>query len=272
MPKCRPALPQELKLKAKLLPAPGECVYCGDATAGRDHFYPVVGLNGLPTGYCEDIWNIVTACPTCNSSKGNRSWLAFMKSTTPKSPRGRGCPDWQMRLARLKQFAVAGHTRAQKWDNDGCALQLRQLRQALTKQSIAHAQRLKRVLATKRLLPKENTAFASRKACSQIHAPMQSVMDCSKRPWCVSMCLAPSFTCTFDNDCGSSFTVTLPTNRKYTAFLLRNKLHKQPVQVVRSWKLRSDYAPNKGYSYGGLYIVTKHVKQHLYSTFTLVTK
>jgi hypothetical protein len=270
MPKCRPALPHDLKLKAKILPESGMCVYCGDETRGRDHFHPVVGPDGLPTGYCEDIWNIVTACPTCNSSKGNRSWLAFMKSTTPKSPRGRGCPDWKLRLARLNQFAAAGRTRAQKWDNHGCATALRQLRQALTKQSITHAQRLKRVLDTKPVLPKQNTAFSSRKDCFPIHAPLKSVMDCSKRPWCVSVCLAPSTLCTFDNDCGSEFTITLPTHRKHAACLLQNKLLVQPVQVVRSWKFPSDYSPNKGYLYAGAFIVTKRVKKNLYSTFTLV--
>lgn len=56
------------------------CVYCGMQPASTiDHIFPVV-RNGLPTGYASCATNLVPACHTCNSSKGNRDWKTWMQS------------------------------------------------------------------------------------------------------------------------------------------------------------------------------------------------
>jgi hypothetical protein len=53
------------------------CVYCGDPHHTWDHFRPLV-VGSAPTGYIDELDNLVPACSNCNSSKGNADWQAFM--------------------------------------------------------------------------------------------------------------------------------------------------------------------------------------------------
>ena len=339
MPKCGPAGAGAHALKARLLGAANECVYCGVRTLGVDHFYPVVGQDGLPTGFCEDIWNSVACCPTCNSSKGNRPWLQFMQSTTPRSPRGRGCTDWPQRIARLKKFAAAGHQRAQRWNKDTLARVLHALRAALTESTRRHAavvhelsalavrvqpppgklaaqqfrkrvahvhvvrtrppsgalgvstqlrsqQELRssprlrtRVAASPRppprkkrvavvLRPPPGKLFASMREVATVHPASQCMLVAGADGLCRSICLR---TCAeyAVHDAGRSVRLTLPTQRKYAKVLLRTQAARGSIDVVRSAKLRSAHAPERGYLYGGAYIITSHCKHAHTLTFTL---
>lgn len=93
------------------------CVYCGDAATTVDHLRPVLQRGGLPTGHGNDVWNAVPSCVSCNSSKGNTHWLAFMQRTTGKAPLARGVPPavntW--RISRLRAFYTAGEQAAGRW-------------------------------------------------------------------------------------------------------------------------------------------------------------
>ncbi len=81
-------LPQhERELRASLLALDGSCEYCG-RNAGNgvgDHFYAVM-LDRYPSEYCNDAWNRINACVTCNSSKGNKTWRQWLTSKSPKNP------------------------------------------------------------------------------------------------------------------------------------------------------------------------------------------
>ncbi len=66
------------------------CVYCGGEATTLDHIYASVD-NKKPTGYTNEIANLVPCCQTCNASRGNKpwkEWLLYGKS--PKAPRTRG--------------------------------------------------------------------------------------------------------------------------------------------------------------------------------------
>ena len=114
-------------MRLSILKREDACVYCGDGPrCTRDHFRPVIGQTGLPTGYCNDQWNIVPACPTCNASKGNRPWLVFMSTPSPTSPLGRGVLDVPTRIAALQRFELLG--RPQLWPAQRYHAELRALK------------------------------------------------------------------------------------------------------------------------------------------------
>ncbi|HGO5815915.1 TPA: HNH endonuclease [Mannheimia haemolytica] len=66
-----------------------QCVYCGGVATTWDHFRPLV-RNKKPTGYINEISNMVPACSTCNSSKGNNDWKSWLNSETKDSLIKRG--------------------------------------------------------------------------------------------------------------------------------------------------------------------------------------
>lgn len=83
------------------------CSYCGDTSTEWDHLRPLVE-NQRPTGYISEIHNLVPACGKCNQSKGNKHWLAWMRSTARLSPTARGIPDIEERIARLQAYEDRG--------------------------------------------------------------------------------------------------------------------------------------------------------------------
>jgi hypothetical protein len=79
------------------------CTYCGDAKTTWDHLRPLV-VNRRPTGYITEIANLVPACSTCNSSKRNENWRAWMLGSAPNSPTFRQVADVAQRVARLDAY------------------------------------------------------------------------------------------------------------------------------------------------------------------------
>ncbi len=116
------------------------CVYCGDPATTADHLRPVIGKGGLPTGFGADEWNIVPACSTCNSSKGNQDWYTFMTRTTGKAPLARGVSPavnaW--RIGRLKTFERNGAKAATRWTVHRHKQDIEDMRIALRKAMSAH--------------------------------------------------------------------------------------------------------------------------------------
>jgi len=54
------------------------CAYCGEARNTWDHFRPLVS-GSSPEGYIDEVDNLLPACSTCNSQKGNSEWQTFME-------------------------------------------------------------------------------------------------------------------------------------------------------------------------------------------------
>ena len=79
------------------------CAYCGDPMTEWDHLNPLV-RNKRPTGYISEIHNLVPSCGKCNQSKGNKPWREWIVSEAKKSPRSRGVPDLNKRIARLEAY------------------------------------------------------------------------------------------------------------------------------------------------------------------------
>lgn len=117
MPKPKPPTPQQLTEYKQIIKRMDLCVYCGDAATSMDHFRAIMRFKGRPSGFCDDMWNMVPSCVTCNSSKGNRPWLTFMNRTTGKSPLARGVDPRQhrRRLKTLQHFEIAGRKYVQRW-------------------------------------------------------------------------------------------------------------------------------------------------------------
>lgn len=81
-----------------------ECVFCGAPRSSVDHLHPMRRCGRL-TGYCNERWNTVPACGTCNSSKRGRNWRLWMlDGDTPSSPAARCVPDLAARVRRLDEF------------------------------------------------------------------------------------------------------------------------------------------------------------------------
>lgn len=57
------------------------CVYCGENRANSwDHIRPLI-VDKRPSGYIHEISNLIPACSSCNSSKGNKSVDDFFKTS-----------------------------------------------------------------------------------------------------------------------------------------------------------------------------------------------
>lgn len=146
MPPRRELPAKEAQLRRKFIGAKGLCVYCGDASTANDHFHSIIAKDGMPSGYCGDDWNIVPACTTCNSSKGNKHWLVFMFSTTKRSPAGRGISGLQKRILTLEQFQRAGAKYVQQWTPGKYKKQLKMLKTSLQKITASHAVKLAAII------------------------------------------------------------------------------------------------------------------------------
>jgi len=84
-----------------------ECVYCGAPASDWDHFRPLV-RNKRPTGYINEIRNLVPSCGPCNQSKSGQDWKRWMDGTAKGSPRSRGVKDIAQRIERLLAFEEWG--------------------------------------------------------------------------------------------------------------------------------------------------------------------
>ena len=84
------------------------CVYCGTPASDWDHFRPLV-KNKRPTGYINEIRNLVPACSKCNQSKSGQDWRAWMLGNAKGSPKTRKIPDLDKRVARLEAFEMWGN-------------------------------------------------------------------------------------------------------------------------------------------------------------------
>lgn len=70
----------DIILKKKLLNCNSLCEYCETKEASTKDHYMALVKNELPTQYCNDIWNIIPCCTTCNSSKGGKSFFEWRES------------------------------------------------------------------------------------------------------------------------------------------------------------------------------------------------
>lgn len=97
-----------LDLRKSLLALDGTCEYCRTNEAvAFDHFNPMV-KKGFPTGYCNDLWNMVPACSRCNSSKGNTDCLIWLKGSAKKNPcRNMGAEDRDKIFQKWEAYAKA---------------------------------------------------------------------------------------------------------------------------------------------------------------------
>lgn len=134
-------LAEQTKRTSILSKLSGECVYCGDRAQTTDHFRPVIGVDGMPTGYCNDAWNVVPCCVPCNSSKSNDSWRTFMKRTNGKAPISRGVAGADTRFKILESFDRVGRKHAQKWDPADFVPQLLRLRRTIERALDTHSTR-----------------------------------------------------------------------------------------------------------------------------------
>jgi hypothetical protein len=93
---------QREQVLRELCPAGPECVYCGSPDVGRwDHLYPVAEGGDTVIG------NMVPACPRRDDSKGQRPYRQWMLGDARYSPKTRGVPDLEARLARIDAYVAA---------------------------------------------------------------------------------------------------------------------------------------------------------------------
>ena len=80
------------------------CVYCGEKATTLDHINSLVE-NKKPTGYINEIANLVPCCQSCNSSRGNKYWKDWMlNSNTEKSPKGRNIPNLEAKAKNIEDY------------------------------------------------------------------------------------------------------------------------------------------------------------------------
>jgi hypothetical protein len=100
------------------------CIYCGAPASDWDHLRPLVRAR-RPTGYINEIRNLVPSCGRCNQSKSGADWRAWMLGTARGSPTSRGVADVQDRVERLQRFEDWGDVQplalrdlagAEEWD------------------------------------------------------------------------------------------------------------------------------------------------------------
>lgn len=107
-----------------MTPGARTCAYCGTSATDWDHLRPMV-RGRRPTGYIHEIRNLVPACGPCNQSKGASDWRKWMRGSARGSPKTRGIPDLQERIAKLERFEQWGNVQplplrdlagAEQWD------------------------------------------------------------------------------------------------------------------------------------------------------------
>jgi len=102
---------EENKLRKLLLFLDDKCEYCRLNKIGKtgDHFYPMI-VKKRPGNYCDDAWNRIPCCSTCNSSKGGTEWKQWIgnvlqtKQTCKQPPKGCKNPLYQLSISELKEL------------------------------------------------------------------------------------------------------------------------------------------------------------------------
>ena len=144
MPDTIPLSRESILKRKRIIKSEKVCVYCGARASCKDHFRPVIARGtGMPSGYCSDPWNVVPACSTCNSSKGNKHWRDFMNCHSAKSPKGRGIKGIPGRIRILNRFDSEGTP--QKWDCKSLEMDLRDLRAKLVLTTTMYAKRVSKL-------------------------------------------------------------------------------------------------------------------------------
>ena len=82
------------------------CAYCGDPATEWDHLNAII-KDKRPTGYFTEIHNLVPACGKCNQSKRNQPWRDWIVGPAKLSPKTRGVPELEKRIARLEAYERA---------------------------------------------------------------------------------------------------------------------------------------------------------------------
>jgi hypothetical protein len=83
------------------------CIYCGAFATDWDHLRPLVRKK-RPTGYINEVRNLVPSCGPCNQSKSGSDWRRWMVSAARGSPKAKGVTDLDERIARLEAFEAWG--------------------------------------------------------------------------------------------------------------------------------------------------------------------
>lgn len=129
------------------------CVYCGIPATDWDHLRPMV-RGKRPTGYIDEIRNLVPSCGPCNQSKGASEWRKWMGGSARGSPKTREVSDLEGRIARLELFEQWGNVQplplrelagAKQWDEHWANLAM--IEQHL-KAAQVHAAELRGVIQT----------------------------------------------------------------------------------------------------------------------------
>jgi len=87
-----------------------ECIYCGSKATDWDHLRPFVS-GKKPTGYINDIRNMVPSCGPCNQSKIGADWRIWIEGTARGAPKTRGVTALSDRIARLERFVEWGRVK-----------------------------------------------------------------------------------------------------------------------------------------------------------------
>jgi hypothetical protein len=113
------------------------CVYCGTPATDWDHLRPLV-KDKQPTGYVNEIRNLVPACGPCNQSKSGADWRKWMQGAAKGSPKAKRVSDIEERIKRLSEFEQWGNVMPMKLEQLGGAdlwkahwENLRQIEQAM---------------------------------------------------------------------------------------------------------------------------------------------
>lgn len=144
MPKTKTATAAETTLYNSLIKQQTLCVYCGDAATSMDHFRAFMKPQGQPSGFCDDMWNLVPSCITCNSSKGNKNWKVFMLRRTGKAPLARGVTetDHRLRMQKLARFQKVSDKYVQRWPAPKFKTTLASLRRSMVAVTQGHAKKV----------------------------------------------------------------------------------------------------------------------------------
>jgi hypothetical protein len=110
IPSAEPSAEEEAQALSILgmTPETRRCVYCGDPATDWDHLRSYVRKKE-PSGYVNDIRNIVPSCGPCNQSKSGTEWKAWMQGPAPGSPRTRGIANLDQRIRLIEKFEAWGN-------------------------------------------------------------------------------------------------------------------------------------------------------------------
>lgn len=137
MPRIRPTADEVVDRLGALGIEPAkvvECIYCGKDSDSWDHLNPIVEEGkSEPTGFFAEINNLVPSCLSCNSSKGNKQWAAWMASDAKKSPTNKGTKGRTVieRIQALQRFCQAFPPQKKDMGEWAESLELRTVKDAI---------------------------------------------------------------------------------------------------------------------------------------------